>query len=403
MIDPKQVMRERTVEELRQTANDYFKHLEDPTPWMAKPFYSLVEAPALLQNTGVLLSGLRLGKTMTVLDFGAGSCWLSRILSQLQCDTISCDVSDAALEIGRRLFREWPPLGSAVGQPRFLPFDGRRIDLPDESVDRIVCNDAFHHVPNQAKVLSEFARILRPGGIAGFSEPGKHHATTSQSQMEMRNFGVLENNIDLDEIFTAAKEAGFTRISCKLLGNMELKLAEYHALTEASPLDPSFDPAGRQPAERAALASIRRTMTDQTIFFLYKGDSIDDSRSHIGLAHKLELNRSEFEIESGQTVNLKVKAHNTGSARWLATNACDIGVVNLGAQLYEATGRLVDLNFARHGLGRDVLPGDTVELTMPISLNESGAFQLALDLVSEGVCWFETLGCQPVYVTVTVL
>jgi SAM-dependent methyltransferase len=398
MIDPKKVIQDKTVEELRQTADDYFKHLEDPTPWLAKPFYSLIEAPALLQNAGLLLSGLRLGKTMTVLDFGAGPCWFSRILSQLQCNTISCDVSDAALLIGKRLFSKLPPLGSAVGEARFLSFNGRHIDLPDESVDRIVCNDAFHHVPNQAEVLSEFARILKPGGIAGFSEPGKYHANTSQSQMEMRNYGVLENNIVLDEILAAAQQAGFTRISCKLLGNMELTLADYHALT-----DPLLEPAPKDQVVKAVLASIRRTMTDQTIFFLYKGDGTHDSRSHIGLAHTLDLDCTEFQIVSGQTVDLKVKACNTGSARWLNTNTYDIGIVKLGAQLCEATGRLIDLNFARHSLGHDVLPGETVELTMSIPFNESGTFQLAVDLVSEGVSWFETLGSQPVYVTVTVL
>jgi len=173
MIDPKRLAEEMSVEHLCRTANDYFKSLSDPTPWMTKPFSSLVEAPELLQNVGLLLSGLHLGKTMTVLDFGAGSCWFSRILSQLQCQTISCDVSDAALEIGKRLFKKLPLLGEGVFEPRFLPFDGKQIDLPDNAVDRIACNDAFHHVPDQRLVLSEFVRVLKPGGIAGFQRTRK--------------------------------------------------------------------------------------------------------------------------------------------------------------------------------------------------------------------------------------
>ena len=39
-----------------------------------------------------------------------------------------------------------------------LPFDGHRLELDDESVDRVACNDAFHHVPNPGEVLAEFAR-----------------------------------------------------------------------------------------------------------------------------------------------------------------------------------------------------------------------------------------------------
>lgn len=389
------------MEELCFTADEYFKHLRDPTSWMVKPFYSLVEAPALLQNTGLLLSGLNLGKTMTVLDFGAGSCWFSRILCQLQCNTISCDVSNAALEIGQRLFRDLPPLGKAVGEPHFLPFDGRHINLHDESVDRIVCNDAFHHVPNQDEILREFGRILKPGGIAGFSEPGKYHATNSQSQMEMRNYGVLENNIELSEIFALAQASGFTRISCKLLCNMEVTLPEFDAIV-GSHGDRFQGPTGRSPIERATLANIRQTMIGQTIFFLHKGEIVRDSRSHIGLAHTLDLSGSTSKIACGEAVELLVTAHNTGLSRWLSTNVHGVGVVNLGAHLYDGTDRLLYLDFYRRGLGRDVLPGETVQLNASIPFQKKGTFKLALDLVSEGVCWFENLGCQPKHVIVIV-
>jgi hypothetical protein len=85
MIDPKDVMRRYSVEELNETADAYFRRLSDPTPLMSKPFTFLHEAPEALQNLGLLLSGLHLGKTMTVLDFGAGTCWLSRFLAQLIC------------------------------------------------------------------------------------------------------------------------------------------------------------------------------------------------------------------------------------------------------------------------------------------------------------------------------
>ena len=124
-------MKKFSVEELCQTADDYYKSISDPTAQMAKPFGSLSEAPYILLNMGHLLSGLRLGKTMTILDFAAGVCWLSRYLSQLQCKTISCDVSKTALEIGKRLFREYPNIGKPISEPSFLHFDGHELDLPD--------------------------------------------------------------------------------------------------------------------------------------------------------------------------------------------------------------------------------------------------------------------------------
>ncbi len=68
----------------------------------------------MLENLGLLFGGLELGRTMSVLDFGAGTCWLSRILAQFNCQPICCDASRTALDIGRRLFAELPLIGTAV-------------------------------------------------------------------------------------------------------------------------------------------------------------------------------------------------------------------------------------------------------------------------------------------------
>src|SRR5688500_13934204 len=75
MINPKDLIHSLSIEELCRTAEAYYKSIPDPTPQLAKPFSSLLEGPDQLQSMGLLLSGLRLGKTMSVLEFGAGTCW----------------------------------------------------------------------------------------------------------------------------------------------------------------------------------------------------------------------------------------------------------------------------------------------------------------------------------------
>lgn len=401
MIDPKQLVRETTVEQLRLTADNYFKSISDPTPWMVKPFSSLFEAPDLLQNIGLLLSGLHLGKTMTVLDFGAGSCWFSRMLSQLQCQTISCDVSDTALEIGKRLFKQLPLLGEGVFEPRFLPFDGMHIDLPDNAVDRIVCNDALHHVPNQRLVLSEFARVLRPGGIAGFSEPGKDHSRTPQSQMEMKNYGVLENDIDLTEIFAQANEVGFSRLSCKLLNSLEISLEEYNMLL-SEPREGLPVVGDIVALEKASLSNIRHTMAERTIFFLSKGEFLPDSRGHDGLSHIIDIAESEFETSPAEPLFVDVTIWNNGYAQWLTENVYGVGVVKLGTHLYDEKGNLLSLDFSRHSFDTNVVPNQKVHTRASLQFPWPGTFTVAFDLVSEGVCWFEIMGSQPKNIRVRV-
>lgn len=44
-----------------------------------------------------------------------------------------------------------------------LPFDAASFDL-------VTCRLAFHHFPNPRQALSEFARVLKPGGVLGFTD-----------------------------------------------------------------------------------------------------------------------------------------------------------------------------------------------------------------------------------------
>lgn len=396
MIDPKDVIKRVSIEELCLSAENYYKAIVDPTPQMGKPFTSLIEAPELLINMGLLLSGLQLAKTMTVLDFAAGTGWFSRFLNQLQCSTISCDTSKTALEIGKRLFKEYPIIGNYVSEPQFLYFDGHKINLPDNSVDRIICFDAFHHIPNQEEVLSEFARVLKEGGIAGFSEPGKNHSQAPQSQFEMANYNVLENDIFVDEIFTIAKKFGFSNFSCKVVCDKDLSLFEYNSILE-SPTSPTDDRL-----KKDILNNIATIMNHRTIFFLYKGKYFPDSRGHAGLSHFISVNCNKYVANLNQPFIIPVNTTNTGEAKWLCSNINDIGVVKLGAHLYDSKDRLINLDFSRSNFEKDILPGETVENILTVVFSIPGLYKLSLDLVSETVCWFEIMGSKPINIEVLV-
>src|SRR5690606_18056905 len=141
------------------------------------------ETPLLLYRLGLVLAGLKVGPTMRVLDFGAGTCWVSHILATLQCEVVCVDASDTALALGRRLFESRPVEGSL--HPQFLRFDGETLQVESGSIDRIICFDALHHLPNTGRILSEFHRVLKDGGLAGFSEPGRQHSRSPVSQYEM--------------------------------------------------------------------------------------------------------------------------------------------------------------------------------------------------------------------------
>jgi len=393
MIRPQDIIAKYSVEELCATAEAYFAGIADPTPQMAKPFSTLPDAPHLLRNLGHLLAGLHLAKTMTVLEFAAGTCWLSRLLIEAQCLTISCDVSKTALELGQRLFRESPPLTPPLQEPRFLPFDGHQIDLPDASVDRIICNDGFHHIPNQEEVIAEFARVLRPGGVAGFCEPGEFHSQTAQSQHEMRNYRVLENDISVAQIFELSRKHGFTDIRLRFLGDLEVSLEDHLQIVGDRP---------SRKLRKAILRNVRQSMGNQAIFFLHKGPLQQDSRGQEGLAHSLSLSRISYSIRAGEELVLPLQVTNTGSARWLTENIQNIGVVAIGGKLYDRDGQLLDLHFLGQGLSHPAEPGTNFTQEIRVSFKQPGSFRLSLDLFAIGVCWFENCGSRPLTVEVEV-
>jgi SAM-dependent methyltransferase len=385
-IDVRQLIKELSVEELCQTAEEFFARLPNWDYLHSKPFAAINETPELFVCFAEVIQGLNLLPDMTILDFGAGSCWTSRFLSQMGLQVIALDVSASALKIGQELYKRQPLIGNQP-PPRFLHFDGHTFDLPDRSVDRISCWDAFHHVPNQAEVLKEMGRVLKDGGIAGFSEPGPDHSRGAQSQYEMRTNRVIENDINVREIWEEAKRAGFTRIKLALFNPNPflLPLEEFEAYLD-----------GKNDGE-AYVAETRRQMQHRRVFFLFKGESnaLADSRQREGLMAELHVEFESARVAAGQPLRLKVVARNTGSAIWLPTTA-RIGAVHFGLHLFDRNGILLDLDYYRHDLtpgeGREILPGETIRFEAEVPLPQAGAYILQCDLVSEAICWFEHQG-----------
>jgi len=384
MINPDDLVKTRSIESFRQKAEDYYAQLPLPDTQLSKPFNDLTEAPGNIHHLGLLLAGLKLGRALRILDFGAGTCWLSRYLNQLGCTTVSVDVSPSALELGRRLFREYPIVGKLLDEPQFVLSDGRTIPLEDQSVDRIVCFDALHHVPNPVTILKELFRILKTGGIAGFAEPGKNHSRSAGAQSEMTNYGLLENDIILENIWEIARDAGFTDMSVVPVLPTELVLGvnEYRDLIEKRNRP-------EQMLESLAVAGGRAS-----VFFLMKGPTLYDSRIPFGLQCDLKVDAIQYAFKINRPLKIQCRIKNTGVAVWIHRTPWGIGNVKIGAHLYDAQKNLIDLDFMRVRFDHDIIPGEIVTQAIDVTIDKGEVFYLGIDLVSEGVAWFEQFGNQ---------
>jgi SAM-dependent methyltransferase len=299
---------------------------------------------------------------------------------------ILLDVSATALRIARDLYERQPPIGDRPA-PQFLQFDGRHIDLADESVERIICFDAFHHAPNPDDVLREFGRVLKPGGIAAFAEPGPRHSRTALSQFEMRTYGVVENDVDIHALWRTAQSCGFR----------DLKLALFHAPPFHVSLDDYEDLLAGGAAAAKWAAATRVFLRDVRSFFLFKeGTERMDSRSPSGLAADVDATVIEPAVE-GHRIVVEATVTNRGTTTWLPSHV-QFGGVALGAHLHDITGRLItfDLHWERlTEPPREIAPGETVHVRMSLPPQSAGRYTLEIDCVAAGVAWFAQLGSRP--------
>ncbi|HEV8254149.1 MAG TPA: class I SAM-dependent methyltransferase, partial [Vicinamibacteria bacterium] len=349
-----------------------------------KPFSGIIAAPGILYRLGLALEELHLGAGLTVLDFGAGSCWFSSCLNRLGCRTIALDVSPAALELGRELFRLDPRHRPEL-EPRFEVYDGHRIPLPDASVDRIACFDAFHHVPNQDEVLGEMFRVLREGGRAVLAEPGEGHTHSDHAAFDTERYGVLENELDILDVERRARAAGFREVSLKPYpdpGALSVSPRDYVRLMEGDP-------------RPFPMAPLQQSLRSNFIVVLQKGRAVRDSRGPGRLRARLELidPQGPLVARGGTTLTLLVAAWNEGDTLWRHGIDPLGGSVMLGSHLLDEWRRVIRADFARTELSVDVPPGAVIQILAHVPVPpDPGRYVLRLDLVDDQVAWFSQMG-----------
>ena len=375
--------------DLLATAEHYFLDVVDEETVLAKPFKDVTETPEVLASFGQALRGLELSPGMTVVDFGAGACWTTHALAQLGCAVTAVDVAQAGLDMGKRLFERHPPFGDTT-PPTFLHFDGDTLDISDASVDRVLCFDAFHHVGNPDRIIEEFGRILKPGGMATFSEPGPEHSLSGPSQFAMRHWGVLENDVELDALWPTAAAAGFERLDV--------------CLHDPYPewVDPAtFDAVLRGDVDSTVQADpSRKSMKDRRLFrFVKPGSTQADSRVASGLAGTMAASDMSVRREDGRIlIDASISVENTGTRTWLPADA-GFGGVTLGIRSHvdDATS---DLFHAP--IQADVVPGHraVVEVSTSIDDPDERIDTLDFDLLSQDVTWFSRNGSPTLTVIV---
>lgn len=356
-----------------------------------KPFNAIDPALniQLLSYFTALATNLPTSPRSPILDLGAGTGWVSELLTKLGYRTIAVDVSESLLRLGReRFFGHDLSYCCAVGDMTQLPF-------PSDTFDAAVIIDALHHVPNLPAVFRETFRVLGQGGVFLIAEPGEGHSETEKSRLEMRQHGVMEGEIRITDATRWAREAGFDRIRI---------IPQFEPVISLSPEDLEY--ATVTPPERWRLCRgekqvpfdelILQSVYTHPMLIISKGERVVDSRMPGRLAALVTPDL----IRAGNHVHGTVTLRNVGDTVWLS-GVRPPGRVRAGIQLLAPDRTLLARDFARADLPRDVPPGGSVDVCLALALPEEVCrYVLKIDLVDEQVCWFEERGSTPAYVPV---
>ena len=97
---------------------------------------------------------------------GAGGCAI-HLAATIGATVIGIDVNPNGIENARKLAVS----SNVTSLVRFEHIDASRgLPFPDDSFDAIYSNDSICHIPNRVTVLTEWRRVLKPGGRLLFTD-----------------------------------------------------------------------------------------------------------------------------------------------------------------------------------------------------------------------------------------
>jgi 2-polyprenyl-3-methyl-5-hydroxy-6-metoxy-1,4-benzoquinol methylase len=197
-----------------------------------------------------LLALIRPG--MQAAELGCGPGWLTLALAQRGAAALGLDISEGALEIGRRYYESIR--AEVPGTVEYRAVDLNQLDLPPGQFDVIVVKGTLHHLVALRRVIEVIHAALKPGGLLWVSDSLGDEARSSVLAASALMF-VLPTHVSY-----ADKIRGLLRFGLKAPGRIKMSM-------EAEGLSP-FEGAGRDDDWLALIAerfTIERRITAPAI------------------------------------------------------------------------------------------------------------------------------------------
>ncbi|MBD2231171.1 class I SAM-dependent methyltransferase [Phormidium tenue] len=186
-------------------------------PAVTEPFGAPRSLPRMIFDFAVLAACITPNcPDLPVLDFGAGSGWITEFLARMGKKVVAFDIhGDLESCLRMRIAADQRLTSHQIG---FEHGDGHQMPFDDCSFSNLLCYDTLHHMHSYPKVFEEFFRILAPGGRAIFVEPGAKHSKSADTiaflkQQKAHDPSWIERDVVLEEIDEIARQAGLTGLT----------------------------------------------------------------------------------------------------------------------------------------------------------------------------------------------
>lgn len=145
----------------------------------------------------------QLVETGDVLDIASGDGVLAELLAPRARSIVCVDASERVVSAARTRLKSLPNVSVELGDMHALDLGERRFDL-------VLLMHALTYTERPAAVLTEAARLLRPGGRLLVATLGRHAHKTTVEPFDHRNLGFKP-----DELRDYARKAGLDVIACE--------------------------------------------------------------------------------------------------------------------------------------------------------------------------------------------
>ncbi|MEW5957797.1 MAG: methyltransferase domain-containing protein [Chloroflexota bacterium] len=127
--------------------------------------YATSDIHARGESLAVLLELVKPQAHWRALDIATGAGHTALAFAPHVAQVIAADLTEGMLA-------KTAELAAARGltnvETRFA--DAEALPFEDDTVDLVTCRLAFHHFPNARQAIREMARVLKPGGVLGFTD-----------------------------------------------------------------------------------------------------------------------------------------------------------------------------------------------------------------------------------------